>query len=109
MKLEKEPNAPVVHLSTFDLLLISDSFLKKPHWIVNKQSEFNLLESKFLNSGVNVFQVFVYDHKPPKDENVTDEFYKEWIDTKFEIDSKFYKKKSDEEIAGFRFMVWEKK
>ncbi|WP_039937679.1 LA_3751/LA_3752 family putative glycosyltransferase [Leptospira terpstrae] len=109
VKLEKEPNAPVVHLSTFDLLLISDSFLKKPHWIVNKQSEFNLLESKFLNSGVNVFQVFVYDHKPPKDENVTDEFYKEWIDTKFEIDSKFYKKKSDEEIAGFRFMVWEKK
>lgn len=108
-KLENQPNAPVVHLSTFDLLLISDSFLKKPHWIVNKQSEFNDLESKFFNSGVDVFQVFVYDFKPPKDANVTEVFYNEWVDTKYEIESKFYKKKSDEEIAGFRFMVWERK
>lgn len=108
-KLENQPNAPVVHLSTFDLLLISDSFLKKPHWIVNKQSEFNDLEFKFLKSGVKVFQVFVYDFKPPRDENVTDIFYKEWVNTKFEIESKFYEKKSDEQIAGFRFMVWEKK
>ncbi|TGM20799.1 LA_3751/LA_3752 family putative glycosyltransferase [Leptospira meyeri] len=108
-KLERYPKAPVVHLSTFDLLLVSDSFLKKPHWIANKQSEFNVLESRFIKTGINQFQVFVYDFKPPKDDNVTTEFYKEWVDTKYEIESKYFRKVSDEEIAGFRLMLWEKK
>lgn len=108
-KLEKYPVAPVVHLSTFDLLLISDSFLKKPHWIANRQTEFAVLESKFVNSGVKQFQVFVYNFKPPKDENVTQEFYENWVDTKYEIESKYFQKISDEEIAGFRLMFWEKK
>ncbi|TGL37140.1 LA_3751/LA_3752 family putative glycosyltransferase [Leptospira perdikensis] len=107
-KLEKYPNAPVVHLSTFDLLLISDSFLKKPHWIANRQTEFSDLELKFLSSNVKHFQVFVYNFKPPKDDNVTQEFYENWVDTKYEINSKYYKKVSDEEIAGFRLMFWEK-
>ncbi|TGM82243.1 hypothetical protein EHR01_05535 [Leptospira mtsangambouensis] len=108
-KLELYPKAPVVHLSTFDLLLVSDSFLKKPHWIANKQSEFDVLESKFIKNGIENFQVFVYDFKPPKDDNVTSEFYNEWVDTKYEIESKYFQKVSDEEIAGFRLMLWEKK
>ncbi|MCW7471353.1 LA_3751/LA_3752 family putative glycosyltransferase [Leptospira kanakyensis] len=108
-KLNEQPDSPVVHLSVFDLLLISDSFLKKPHWIANKQSEFNTLESKFMKSGVKKFQVFFYDFKPPKDDNVTEGFYEEWIDTKYEIRSNYYQKVSDEEIAGFRLMLWEKK
>ncbi|WP_246835111.1 LA_3751/LA_3752 family putative glycosyltransferase [Leptospira kanakyensis] len=108
-KLSEQPDSPVVHLSVFDLLLISDSFLKKPHWIANKQSEFNTLESKFMKSGVKKFQVFFYDFKPPKDDNVTEGFYEEWIDTKYEIRSNYYQKVSDEEIAGFRLMLWEKK
>ncbi|PJZ45473.1 LA_3751/LA_3752 family putative glycosyltransferase [Leptospira brenneri] len=107
-KLDNLPDAPVVHLSTFDLLLVSDSFLKKPHWITNSQKEFSALELKFLNAGINKFQVFFYNFKPPKDDNSTEEFYNEWINTKFEIKSKYYKKVSDEVIAGFRFMVWEK-
>lgn len=105
-KLDEYANAPVIHLSTFDLLLVSDSFLKKPHYITKNLNEFNVLESKLIQSGVKQIQVFFYDFKPPRDLNASDEFYKEWIDTKFEIQSKFYKVKSDETIAGFRLMVW---
>ncbi|WP_232420764.1 LA_3751/LA_3752 family putative glycosyltransferase [Leptospira vanthielii] len=105
----KFPEAPVVHLSTFDLLLISDSFLKKPHFIANKQSEFEVLETKFFNQGIPKFQVFVYDFKPPKDDNISDEFYNEWVNSKYEIESKFYKKISDSNTAGYRYMLWEKK
>lgn len=105
----KYPDAPVIHLSTFDLLLISDSFLKKPHLIANKQSEFAALESRLYNQGISKFQVFVYDFKPPKDENISNEFYEEWVNSKYEIESKFYKKTSDSNTAGYRYMLWEKK
>lgn len=108
-KLEEYPDAPVLHLSTFDLLLISDSFLKKPHWIVNYQKKFDLMEEKLKEANVSHFQVFVYDFVPPKDDNVTEEFYKEWINTKFEIKSKYYEKQTDEKIAGFRLMLWKMK
>ncbi|WP_244310501.1 LA_3751/LA_3752 family putative glycosyltransferase [Leptospira noumeaensis] len=108
-KLNEQPDSPVVHLSVFDLLLISDSFLKKPHWIANQQTEFNILETKFMKSGVKKFQVFFYNFRPPKDDNVTEEFYDQWIDTKYEISSNYYQKVSDEEIAGFRLMLWTKK
>lgn len=108
-KLDEFPEAPVLHLSTFDLLLISDSFLKKPHWIVNHQKKFEMMEEKLREKGISRFQVFVYDFVPPKDDNVTDEFYKEWINTKFEIKSKYYEKQRDEKIAGFRLMLWKMK
>ncbi|WP_408605919.1 LA_3751/LA_3752 family putative glycosyltransferase [Leptospira wolbachii] len=105
----KYPDAPVVHLSTFDLLLISDSFLKKPHLIANKQSEFEDLETRFHDLGISQFRVFVYDFKPPKDDNISDEFYNEWVNSKYEIESKFYRKISDSNTAGYRYMLWEKK
>ncbi|XDD45028.1 hypothetical protein AB3N60_09895 [Leptospira sp. WS39.C2] len=108
-KLDQYPDSPVLHLSTFDLLLISDSFLKKPHWIVNHQKKFDKLEEKLIENSVSSFQVFVYDFTPPKDDNVTMDFYKEWIDTKYEIKSKYFQKQSDEKIAGFRLMLWKKK
>ncbi|WP_407658739.1 LA_3751/LA_3752 family putative glycosyltransferase [Leptospira paudalimensis] len=108
-KLEEFPEAPVLHLSTFDLLLISDSFLKKPHWIVNHQMKFEMMEEKLKEQKVSQFQVFVYDFVPPKDDNVTEDFYKEWINTKFEIKSKYYEKQRDEKIAGFRLMLWKMK
>ncbi|MCW7493200.1 hypothetical protein ND861_10850 [Leptospira sp. 2 VSF19] len=105
----KYSDAPVIHLSTFDLLLISDSFLKKPHLIANKQSEFSILESRLFKLGIPKFQVFVYDFKPPKDDNISDEFYDEWVNSKYEIESKYYKKTSDSNTAGYRYMLWEKK
>lgn len=105
----KYSDAPVIHLSTFDLLLISDSFLKKPHLIANKQSEFSILETRLHNLGIPKFQVFVYDFKPPKDDNISDEFYDEWVNSKYEIQSKYYKILSDSNTAGYRYMVWEKK
>nr|WP_244934906.1 hypothetical protein [Leptospira jelokensis] len=105
-KLEEHANAPVIHLSTFDLLLVSDSFLKKPHYITHNLKEFHALESKLFQSGVKQIQIFYYDFKPPQDLNSSNEFYQEWIDTKFEIQSNYYQIKSDETIAGFKLLLW---
>ncbi|MBM9576908.1 hypothetical protein JWG45_07040 [Leptospira sp. 201903070] len=95
------PTYPVVHKSLFDMFLISTSYLEKNHFVANNEKSWEHLESILVKNRVPGIQVFYFGLTPPKDINAPQDFYEEWIDTKYSLESKSYLLEEKKVVEGF--------
>ncbi|MCG6192917.1 hypothetical protein LFX25_06640 [Leptospira sp. FAT2] len=95
------PDFPVVHKSLFDMFLVSTSYLDKPHFVAKDETSWKGLESVLEKNRVRGFQVFYFGLTPPKDINAPQDFYDEWINTKYEIRSSKYSLQERKVVEGF--------
>ncbi|WP_425528956.1 LA_3751/LA_3752 family putative glycosyltransferase [Leptospira yasudae] len=95
------PDFPVVHKSLFDMFLVSTSYLDKPHFVAKDETSWKGLESILDKNGVPGIQVFYFGLTPPKDINAPQDFYDEWINTKYEVHSTRYALQERKIVEGF--------
>ncbi|MDV6234762.1 hypothetical protein CH379_003845 [Leptospira ellisii] len=95
------PRYPVVHKSLFDMFLVSTSYLDKPHFVAKDEKAWDGLESILAENEVPGIQVFYFGTTPPKDINAPQDFYEEWIDTKYTIRSDRYRLEEKKTVEGF--------
>ncbi|TGK31024.1 hypothetical protein EHQ12_02975 [Leptospira gomenensis] len=95
------PEYPVVHKSLFDMFLVSTSYLDKPHFVAKDETVWKELEAVLAEKQVPGIQVFYFGTTPPKDINAPQDFYEEWIDTKYPIRSGRYSLEEKKIVEGF--------